>query len=69
LCNWPIVLTKEGNYKCYLETKWAHPYEQTLMSYSYQETVKGNINPGLLLLTPIEHHRYEFYSAELRKES
>jgi hypothetical protein len=39
------------------------------MSYSYQETVKGNINPGLLLLTPIEHHRYEFYSAELRKES
>jgi hypothetical protein len=69
LCNWPIVLTKEGNYKCYLETKWAHPYEQTLMSYTYQETVKENVNPGLLLLTPTEHHRFEFYSAELRKES
>ena len=43
LSNWPIVLTKKGNYKCYLETKWAHPFEQTLMSYAYQETVKGNI--------------------------
>jgi hypothetical protein len=69
LCNWPIVLTKNGNYKCYLETKWGHPYEQTLMSYSYQETVKGNIKPGLLLLTPIEHDRFHHYAAELRKES
>ena len=69
LSNWPIILTKEGNYKCYLETKWAHPYEQTLMSYAYQETVKGNIKPGLLLLTPTEHDRFEHYSSELRKES
>ena len=69
LCNWPILLTKEGNYKCYLETKWAHAYEQTLMSHCYQETVKGNINPALLLLTPTEHNRFEFYSSELRKES
>ena len=69
LCNWPIVLTREGNYKCYLETKWAHPYEQTLMSHCYQETVKGNINPGLLLLTPTEHNRFDFYDGNLRKES
>jgi hypothetical protein len=39
------------------------------MSYAYQETVKGNIKPGLLLLTPTEHERFDFYSAELRKES
>jgi hypothetical protein len=69
LCNWPIILTKEGNYKCYIETQWAHPFEQTLMSYSYQETVKGNINPGLLLLTPTEHDRFEHYDGSLRKES
>jgi O-methyltransferase len=69
LSNWPIVLTKEGNYKCYLETKWAHPYEQTIMSYAYQETVKGKINPGLLLLTPTEHDRFDFYDGKLRKES
>jgi hypothetical protein len=69
LSNWPIILTKEGNYKCYLETKWAHPFEQTLMSYAYQETVKGNIKPGLLLLTPTEHDRFEHYDGSLRKES
>ena len=69
LCNWPILLTKEGNYKCYIETQWAHPFEQTLMSHCYQETVKGNINPGLLLLTPTEHDRFEHYSHDLRKES
>jgi O-methyltransferase len=69
LCNWPIVLTREGNYKCYLETKWERPFEQTLMSHCYQETVKGNINPGLLLLTPTEHNRFDFYDGKLRKES
>jgi len=68
LSNWPIILSKEGNYKCYLETKFSHPYEQTLMSHCYQETIKGNINSGLLLLTPTEHNRFEFYPAEQRKE-
>jgi len=69
LSNWPIILTKKGNYKCYLETKWSHPYEQTLMSYAYQETIKGKINPGILLLTPTEHHRFDHYAGHLRKES
>jgi hypothetical protein len=69
LCNWPILLTKKGNYKCYIETQWAHPFEQTLMSHCYQETVKGNINPALLLLTPTEHNRFDHYDRELRKES
>jgi hypothetical protein len=68
LCNWPIVLTKKGNYKCYIETQWAHPFEQTLMSHCYQMTVKGNINQGLLLLTPTEHYRYDHYDSSLRKE-
>jgi hypothetical protein len=69
ISNWPIILNKLGNYKCYLETKWQFSYEQTTMSYVYQETIKGNIKPGLLLLTPIEHHRYEHYDGSLRKES
>jgi hypothetical protein len=69
LSNWPIVLSKHGNYKCYLETKWARPFEQTLMSYCYQQTVKGNIKPGILLLTPTEHDRFDFYEGSLRKES
>jgi hypothetical protein len=69
ISNWPIVLNKDGNYKCYLETKWQFSYEQTTMSYVYQETIKGNINPGLLLLSPIEHDRVHHYDGSLRKES
>jgi hypothetical protein len=68
ISNWPIVMSKEGNYKCYLETKFQYPYEQTIMSHVYQETVKGKINPGVLLCTPTEHNRFDFYAAELRKE-
>jgi len=69
LCNWPIIMNKEGNYKCYLETRWTHPFEQTLMSYCYQETIKGNIKPSLLLLTPTEHNRFDHYDGKLRKEN
>ena len=68
LSNWPILMTKEGNYNCYIKTKFQHPYEQTLMSHCYQETVKGNIKPGLLLTTPTEHNRFDFYEGSLRKE-
>lgn len=68
LCNWPILFTKKGNYKCYLETVYASPFEQTLMSHNYQETIKGNLNPGILLMTPTEHNRFEHYDASLRKE-
>ena len=69
LCNWPIVLSKEGNYKCYLETRFQSPFEQTTMSYCYQETIKGRIKPGLLLLTPTEHNRFDHYDGKLRKEN
>jgi len=68
LCNWPSLFSKEGNYKCYLKTKFHHPFEQTLMSQCYQETIKGNVNPGLLLITPTEHNRFDHYDASLRKE-
>jgi hypothetical protein len=68
LCNWPILLTKKGNFKCYLETVYASPFEQTLMSHNYQETIKGNLKPGILLMTPTEHNRFEHYDASLRKE-
>jgi hypothetical protein len=68
-CNWPQIVTKEGNKKMFLTEKWAHPYEQTWMSYMYQETVAGNLRPGMLLMTPTEHDRFEFYDRGLRKES
>ena len=68
-CNWTHFFTKEGNRKMFQETKFQHPFEQVFMSYIYQETIKENINPGLLLLTPIEHNRFEHYSSDLRREN
>jgi hypothetical protein len=68
-CNWPQVVTRHGNKKMFLETKWSRPFEQTWMSYMFQETIKGNITPAMLLMTPTEHDRFEFYDGSLRKES
>jgi hypothetical protein len=68
-CNWTHFVTKEGNRKMFQETKWGHPFEQTWMSHIYQQTIKGRINPGLLLLTPIDHNRFDHYDGKLRKES
>jgi len=68
-CNWPQLVSKTGNKKMFLETTWAHPYEQTWMSHMFQELKKGKLNFGLLLLTPTEHNRFDHYNRELRKES
>ncbi len=68
-CNWPQVVSRIGNKKMFLTEKWANPFEQTWMSYIYQETIKGNIYPGILLLSPTEHDRFEHYDGSLRKES
>ena len=68
-CNWPQVISKEGNKKMFLETKWANPFEQTWMSFIYQETIKGNINPAILLATPTEHDRFEHYNMNERREN
>jgi hypothetical protein len=63
------VVSREGNKKMFLDTKWQHPYEQTWMSQMYQDTIKGKMNFGVLLATPTEHNRFEHYDGKLRKES
>lgn len=67
-CNWTQVVSRNGNKKMFLDTKFQFPFEQTWMSHIYQLTIKGIINPGLLLITPIEHNRFEHYDAKERKE-
>jgi len=67
--NWPMIVSKEGNYKMFIETKWAHPFEQTWMSYIYQLTKEGKINPALLLASPIWHDRIKHYQPNERREN
>jgi hypothetical protein len=68
-CNWPQIVSRTGNKKMFLETTWAHPFEQTWMSHMYQMVKKEELFPGLLLMTPTEHDRFEHYNRDLRKES
>jgi hypothetical protein len=68
-CNWPQIVSRTGNKKMFLDTTWAHPFEQTWMSQMYQLVKKDELYPGLLLMTPTEHDRFEHYNRELRKES
>jgi len=68
-CNWPQIVSREGNSKMFLNTKWNSPFEQTWMSHIYQLTKTGTIKPGILLLSPIEHNRFAHYSRDLRREN
>jgi O-methyltransferase len=68
-CNWPQLVTRDGSQKMFLTTKWAHPFEQTWMSFMFQETRKGNLASGVLLLSPTDHNRFAHYDHSLRKES
>lgn len=67
--NWPMIVSKEGNKKMFIETKWKHPYEQTWMSHMFKKTRKGELKPGLLLASPIWHDRIKHYKPEERVES
>ena len=67
--NWPMIVNREGNQKMFLDVDWAHPFEQTWMSYMYQETKKGNINPAILLASPVWHNRIIYYEDHERREN
>jgi hypothetical protein len=67
--NWPMIVSKKGNKKMFIDTKWAHPFEQTWMSYMYQLTLKNELNPGILLASPVNHDRIAHYKAQDRREN
>ena len=67
--NWPQVVSKHGNKKMFIDTKFAHPYEQTWMSFMYQETKNNALKPGLLLISPTQHDRFDHYDGKIRREN
>lgn len=67
--NWPMIVSKEGNKKMFIDTTWAHPYEQTWMSHMYQLTKSKDLNPAILLASPIWHDRIKHYKPEERREN
>jgi hypothetical protein len=67
--NWPQIVSRDGNKKMFLDTKWARPFEQTWMSHFYQLMKDDKLTAGVLLASPVTHNRFEFYDGSLRKES
>jgi len=68
-CNWPQIVSREGNKKMFLSTKWERPYEQTWMSFMFQLSKEKKLSSAILLASPIEHNRFDHYESKLRKES
>lgn len=67
--NWPMIMSRKGNEKVFIETKWAHPYEQTWMSHVFQKQKEGEVNAAILLASPIWHDRIKHYTPEERREN
>jgi hypothetical protein len=67
--NWPHIISRDGNKKCFLDTTWAHPFEQTWMSHIYTLAHKGLVKSAILLASPITHNREHHYLASERKEN
>ena len=53
----------------FMDTEWAHPYEQTWMSHIYTLTKENKVKPAILLASPITHNRVHHYEASERKEN
>lgn len=67
--NWPMIVNRAGNQKMFLDVQWDNPFEQTWMSHMFQETLKGNLRPAVLLASPINHNRIHHYTPEERREN
>ncbi len=67
--NWPMIVSKEGNRKMFIDTVFENPFESTWMSHMFQLTKEGKLNPAILLASPIWHDRIEYYKAEDRREN
>ena len=63
--NWPMIVSKEGNKKMFIDTKWSYPYEQTWMSHMFQLTREGKLNPAILLASPVLHNRITLCPVDL----
>lgn len=67
--NWPMIITRAGNRKLFLEQPDATSYEQTLMVRALELQRQGTLRAAVVLASLINHNRQVHYPAELRKES
>lgn len=65
-CNWPILCSKNGSRKIFLDPEVRPTYEQTLMVNTFIKMFNKKVRGSCLLASPISHKRVFNYSK--RKE-
>ena len=67
-CNWPILMSKRGNKRVFLEDQPSRPDERAQMGCVFERQVGGEIRAGVLLASTITHGRSEHYEQKDRLE-
>ena len=68
-CNWPQLVSRDGNRRMFLETRFDKPNESTWMAHLYECSRRRQLRSGVLMASPIEHRREHHYAASERLES
>jgi hypothetical protein len=68
-CNWPLVFSRKGNRKVFLEIPYEYKFEQTIMSQARTFMHDKKLKAGCLLMSPINHVRRYHYDKIIRKEN
>ncbi len=66
--NWPLVITRRGNARLFLDDAAPLRFEQTLMVRALELARAGTLRGAVLLASPIDHDRHVHYQGG-RKES
>lgn len=67
-CNWPILMSKRGNKRVFLEQQPERPDERAQMGCVFEQQVSGDIKAAVLLASTITHGRSEHYEQKERRE-
>lgn len=67
-CNWPLLMSKRGNKRVFLEDQPDRPDERAQMGCVFRRQVDGEIKAAVLLASTITHGRSEHYEQGERLE-
>ena len=67
-CNWPLMFSKKGNRKIFIEGD-QHKLEQLWMRKTFALQKQGKLKCGTLLENFNHHNRLYYYDGNIRKEN
>ena len=67
--NWPMIMSRKGSEAIFQKVRFDNPFEQTFSSHVFQLIKSGEVNPAILLASPVTHERMKYYKPEDRREN